>query len=67
MRYRLVERNDGKFIYQYLVEMMPDRQEWIDVNYLIFHTEEAARRSFIEIASFLKAHEIKRVLDEIEI
>lgn len=68
MRYRLIQRNDGKYQYeQGFVNNYSGLILWERINYLIFNDEETARQKFHEVISFANRAETAKVIDEIEI
>lgn len=68
MKYRLIQRNDGKYQYEYgLKDTFSDLMLWYRIDYLIFNDEETARQKFGEIAYFVKKAETAKIIDEIEI
>lgn len=74
MKYRLVERNDGKFQYEHGVEdhYSVDRSGkklilWDRCHHLVFDNEQIARKHFSEIMAFIHAIDTKKVVEEIEV
>jgi hypothetical protein len=68
MKYRLIQRNDGKYQYEYgMKDTYSDLILWYRIDYMIFNDEETARLRFNEIISFVHRADIAKIIDEIEI
>jgi hypothetical protein len=68
MKIRIIERNDGKFEYEYGYTFEYSSSViWNKLNYLFFNSEEEARNHVLKVIEFMKAHETKRVVAEIDI
>jgi hypothetical protein len=68
MKYRLIQRNDGKYQYEYgLKDTYCDAILWHRIDYLIFNDEQTARQKLGEIANFTKKADIAKVIEEIEL
>lgn len=68
MKYRLIQRNDGKYQYEWAEkDIFSDLTLWHRIDYLIFNDEETARQRLHEIVSFRTKADILKIIDEIEI
>lgn len=69
MKYRLIQRNDGKYQYEYAFLTHPhDGSDiWDRVEYMTFDNEQTARASIQAIINFARAAEVLRVVEEIEL
>ena len=69
MKYRLIQRNDGKFQYEWAPSISPKDEPimWHRIEYMVFYHEEAAREKFQEVISFTHKAAVAKVIDEIEI
>ncbi len=68
MKYRLIQRNDGKYQYEYgLKDIYCDAIKWHRIEYMTFATEEIARGSIQAIINFAKAADVAKVIEEIEL
>ncbi len=67
MKYRLIQRNDGKYQYeQGIKDTYSSLLLWHRIDYLTFNDEETARKHFHETISFAHKADIARVIEEIE-
>jgi hypothetical protein len=69
MKYRLIQRRDGKYQYEYapLLKSHDEPVIWYRVEYMTFGTEERARQCIQEIINFARSAEVARVIEEIEV
>lgn len=69
MKYRLIQRKDGQYQYEYAPMIRPKDEPiiWYRIDYMTFKTEEIARGSIQAIINFARAAEVEKVIEEIEI
>lgn len=69
MKYRLIQRNDGKYQYEWAPSLSPKDEpiRWHRINYMIFNDEETARQKLHEILRFKTQADTAKIIDEIEI
>lgn len=68
MKYRLIQRKDGKYQYEYRVkDIYSEFTLWHRIEYMTFATEETARASIQAIINFARAAEVEKIIEEIEI
>jgi len=68
MKYRLIQRNDRKYQYEWgMKDAFSDLILWYRIDYMIFNDEETARQKFHEVIEFIKKADTAKIIDEIEI
>ncbi len=68
MKYRLIQRKDGKYQYEYgIKDTYCEAILWHRVEYMTFATEEIARGSIQAVINFARGAEVEKVIEEIEI
>lgn len=69
MKYRLIQREDGQYQYEYARMIRPKDEPiiWYRIECMTFKTEEIARGSIQAIINFARRAEVAKVIDEIEI
>lgn len=71
MRIRIIERNDGKFQYEFCHPFTDSAGQeqciWKRCDFLYFDTEEAARQQVFEILGFITRANMKRVVDTLDV
>jgi hypothetical protein len=68
MKYRLIQRVDGKYQYEYAFkDTYSDLILWHRIEYMTFATEEIARSSIQAVINFARAADVAKVIEEIEI
>lgn len=68
MKYRLVKRNDGKYLYHKADLMLDDQViSWVPVEYMFFADEETARKFLQDTINFDKSQCVSEVIEVFEI